>query len=140
MDLITENNGKIRWVSAGMLVVERPFYGAEKALIEQRDTARADLAASQARQKVLREQIELTTIGACSCGTKTPDARYHSTYCVYSRLVAILALPADDTALREMLVEAQEEMRERCIEEVRAVGGIGAIEVERLIRALEVKR
>lgn len=98
-----------------------------------------ELAASQAREKALREKIVLAQIGSCSCGAKTPDTRYHSAFCVYSQLAGILALPADDTALREMLARAQEEMRERCIEEVRGVGGIDAIEVERLIRALEVK-
>lgn len=138
--------GKVCMCSRRAPVTPMPQAQIDEALVLAMDAdkreierLRAELAASQAREKALREKIVLAQIGSCSCGAKTPDTRYHSAFCVYSQLAGILALPADDTALREMLARAQEEMRERCIEEVRGVGGIDAIEVERLIRALEVK-
>jgi hypothetical protein len=41
-DRITASGDRIRWERDGQLVVERPFYGAEKVLLQQRDAAQAD--------------------------------------------------------------------------------------------------
>ncbi len=38
-DDIKTDGGNIRWMRDGALVVDRPFYGAEKVLLEQRDAA-----------------------------------------------------------------------------------------------------
>lgn len=69
---------------------------------QQAKRLRAELAATQAREKVLRDA--LVEIGDSACGEA----------CHQYVALRALALPADDTALREMLARAQEEMRERC--------------------------
>lgn len=63
----------------------------------------AELAASQAREKLLREAL-------IHCST---DEGPEQEWLTHAR--EVLSIPAADTALREMLARAQEEMRERCV-------------------------
>lgn len=104
-------------------------------LASEIEQTRSALIASQARETVLREWLISLDASAIDDDTHY----YYFSLRDPESLDDLLALPADDTALEQTIAKAQEEMRERCIEEVRGVGGIDAIEVERLIRALEVK-
>lgn len=101
-------------------------------------SAAHNLAAAQAREKTLREKIALVQSESCACGTKKPDARYHSVFCVYSQLAEILDLPADDTALREMLAQRERETIERCATAFSQWDRDGRWAAS-VIRALEVK-
>lgn len=64
---------------------------------------RIELATAQAREVKLRQAMMRATIGGCSCLTKTPDPAFHKEHCGYRVLMEALALPTDDTALRERL-------------------------------------
>lgn len=100
---------------------------ADKREIER---LRADLSASQAREKVLRSALDLLT----SNGRIPPTAK------AFSKASHAASIPADDTALRAALAQAQEEMRERCAKKCEddmyyEIGGACA----EAIRALEAK-
>lgn len=89
-------------------------------LLDEIERLRAELAASQARERVLHN----ATVGAAAVfadyaqlhlNKSPPDyekAGLNRAY--YDVLAEALSRASDDTALREMLVQAQEEMRERC--------------------------
>lgn len=95
-----------------MLAVE-----ADKREIER---LRAELAASQAREKVLRERETVAFLQTNGTArvlvdvSRALDAADIALGWAETPLVAALSLPADDTALRQVIANAQEEMRERC--------------------------
>lgn len=80
------------------------------------ETLRQQLAASQAREQQMREQVE----SAFRDGFRSPET-YNDTvlnneddaWC-RSEAFATLSLPYDTTALEAMIAEAGEVMRERC--------------------------
>lgn len=114
-------------------VVER-----DAALLQEIARLRTELADLRQQEPVAKARwtgCALEVIGLTQHGAAFALKAAHSpppTFKLYAEPVP------DDTALRQAVIRAQEEMRERCIEEVRGVGGIDAIEVERCIRALEV--
>ena len=80
--------------------------------ISLRWEAERNIAASQAREKVRIEALRVI-----AAHPDNDQGRTNWEAIVWESIgfaEAALALPTDDTALREMLVEAQEEMRERC--------------------------
>lgn len=82
---------------------------ADKREIER---LRADLSASQAREKV---RVEALRVIAARPSHEPNRSNWEAIVWESIEFAEeALALPADDTALREMLVQAQEEMRERC--------------------------
>lgn len=72
-----------------------------------------ELAAGQAREKVLRDALFHTQSGGCTCLTKTPDPRFHADHCGYKIAAIALAQPTDDAALKAALAAE----RERCAKE-----------------------
>lgn len=67
---------------------------------------RAELAASQAREKVKTEALDMLTRN----GRVPPTAK------AFSKAKYAASIPTDDTALRKAIRAAKEEIRERCAE------------------------
>ena len=95
--------------TAAMLeaVKERVTKQREKArsLTDELNEVRRQLAASQAREEKLREALHMAESALDECRD------YPVTY---TEVVEALCIPADDTALRDLIQKAGEVMRERC--------------------------